>query len=321
MIHFAWPFVFLCFPLPFLIDRWAKQGVKDNSAAIKVPFFSEIKAISKKKSVFSTTKKNSWLLWILWFLLLVAAARPQIPDKIQNYTIPVRDIMLAVDISRSMLHQDMGNGSKTRLDAVKQAASSFIAKRKNERIGIILFAEQTNLYMPLSVDTSALQTMLSGVQAGLLGSLTAVGDALGLSLQYLEKSQAKHKIIVLLTDGVNNAGNTAPQDALNAAKQKGVTVYTIGVGSDQNEYAAIDRRFLQALASQTNGLFFMADDLNSLMRAYERISQNEPLSEAAVYLIRQKELYFWPLLAFALIVSAVVFKRVMQRIAFRREDG
>ena len=254
-------------------------------------------------------------------MLLVAAARPQIPDKIQNYTMPVRDIILVLDISRSMLHQDMGESAKTRLDAVKQAASSFIANRKNDRIGIILFAEQTNLYMPLSVDTSALQTMLSGVQAGLLGSLTAVGDALGLSLKYLEKSQAKHKIVILLTDGVNNAGNIAPQDALNEAMQKGVTIYTIGVGSAEHQYAAIDSAFLKSVAAKTNGLFFMANDRQSLLRAYERISQNEPLSEASVYLIRQKELYFWPLLVFALIVSSVVFKRVMQRIAFRREDG
>ncbi len=321
MIHFAWPFVFLLLPLPFIARRLPGQAGRENSAAIKVPFFAEIKTISKKPGVFSPAGRKASLLWGLWLLLLMAAARPQMPGKLQNYTVPVRDIILALDISRSMTRQDMGETGKSRLDVVKEAAADFVSKRQNDRIGIILFAEQTNLYMPLTVDSQALNKMLSGVRAGLLGSLTALGDALGLSLQYLEKSQARHKIIVLLTDGVNNAGNVAPQDALQAAEQKGVTIYTIGVGSENTAQGGVDTAFLKQAAERTNGLFFMVDDRSALDRAYREISRNEPLSEASVYLIKQKELYFWPLLVFVLIISAVVFQRTAQRIAFRRGDG
>lgn len=320
MIHFAWPFVFLLLPLPLIVKRLPGQAGRENSAAIKVPFFAEIKTISKKPGVFSAAGRKTSLLWGLWLLLLIAAARPQMPGKLQNYTVPVRDIILALDISRSMTRQDMGEPEQSRLDAVKEAAAAFIARRQNDRIGIILFAEQTNLYMPLTVDFQALNKMLSGVQAGLLGSLTAVGDALGLSLQYLEKSQARHKIIVLLTDGVNNAGNIAPQDALRAAEQKGVTIYTIGVGSADIPQAGVDTDFLKQAAQRTNGLFFMVEDRQALDRAYREISRNEPLSEASVYLIKQKELYFWPLLAFVLIISAAAVRRTVQRIAFHRED-
>ena len=320
MIHFAWPYVFLFFPLPYLVRLLSGQAGRENSAAIKVPFFSEIKSISKKSGGFSKFTHKTFLLWGLWSLLLIAAARPQIADKVQNYTVPVRDIILAIDISRSMIQQDMGETEKSRLDAVIEAASRFISKRQNDRIGIILFSEQTNLYMPLTVDYSALNKMLSGVQPGLLGTLTAIGDALGLSLQYLEKSQAKHKIVVLLTDGVNNAGNIAPQDALNTAKKRGVTVYTIGVGSVNTQRAGVDLDFLRQAAEQTNGSFFMVSDKTALDRAYQKISRNEPLSKASVYLIRQKELYFWPLLMFSVIVSWLVFQRMAERIAFHRGE-
>lgn len=321
MIHFAWPFIFFLLPLPFIVQRLSGRSGRENSAAIKVPFFAEIKAISKKPGMFSTVGQKTSLLWGLWLLLLIAAARPQMPDKLQNYTIPVRDVVLALDISRSMLLQDMGEDGKNRLDAVKETAAAFISQRKNDRVGIVLFAEQTNLYMPLTVDMQALNKMLSGVQAGLLGALTAVGDALGLSLRYLEDSQARHKVIILLTDGVNNAGNISPQDALSAAERKNVTIYTIGVGSENAPGAGVDVAFLKQAAARTNGLFFMVNDRQALEQAYQKISRNEPLSETSVYLIKQTELYFWPLSAFAVIVSYLVFKRAVQRIAFHKGEG
>lgn len=316
MLHFAWPLIFLCFPLPFLVRRFFPAG-RENSAAIKVPFFAEIKSVSKRK-VFMKSGRQSFLLWILWGLLVTAAARPQIPGKLQEYFVPVRDIVLALDISRSMLHQDMNAGRKSRLDTVKEAAADFISRRRNDRIGIVLFSEQTSLYVPLTVDTSVLNEMMNGIQAGLLGSLTAVGDALGLSLKYLENSEAKHKIIVLLTDGMNNAGNMTPDEALEAAKKAGVTLYTIGVGSDADANTGVDADFLRRAASETGGQFFMAGEESAVDEAYRRIAQAEPLSTASVYLIRQKELYFWPLLLFSLIVFFVIFKRTAERFLFIR---
>ena len=156
-----------------------------------------------------------------------------------------------------------------------------------------------------------------------MGSLTAVGDALGLSLRYLENSEAQHKIVVLLTDGVNNAGNIAPEDALESAKRNGVTIYTIGVGTAGNQMAGVDVGFLKRAAAETKGLFFMAKDQESVADAYSAISKNEPLSEASVYLMRQRELYFWPLLVFALMISGIVLTRLTKRIFFARRaaDG
>lgn len=316
MIHFAWPLIFLCLPLPFLARILFPAG-KENSAAIKVPFFAEIKAASKKR-LLAQAKGQTLLLWLSWGLLVTAAARPQMSGGIQEYMIPVRDVVLALDVSRSMLNQDMNEAGKSRLDTVKEAASAFVNMRQNDRIGIVLFAEQTSLYVPLTVDTTALQEMLNGVQAGLLGALTSVGDAIGLSLKYLRDSEAKHKIIVLLTDGMNNAGNISPEEALEAAKQAGVKIHTIGAGSDAAQKTEVDIDFLSRAARETGGAFFMAKDRNAVAEAYRKIAEIEPLSEAPVYLIRYRELYFWPLLVFGVIISSVVFKRLFERLMFAR---
>ncbi|MBO4521505.1 MAG: VWA domain-containing protein [Alphaproteobacteria bacterium] len=318
MIHFGWPLIFLCFPLPVLAQRFFLSG-RENATAIKVPFFAEIKAASKARRF--RASRQTLLLWVLWGLLVTAAARPQISGGLQEYTVPVRDIILALDISRSMLHQDMDEEGKSRLDTVKEAAISFVNMRKNDRVGIVLFSEQTSLYVPLTVDTAALNEMLNGVQAGLLGTLTAVGDAMGLSLKYLENSEARHKIIVLLTDGMNNAGNITPDEALEAAKKAGVTVYTIGVGSDADQKTGVDTDFLRKTAVETGGMFFMAKEREAVAKAYSEIAKNEPKSEAPVYLIRYRELYFWPLAVFALIVFAVILKRLIERVMFARRTG
>ncbi|MBR4127607.1 MAG: VWA domain-containing protein [Alphaproteobacteria bacterium] len=316
MIHFAWPLIFLCLPLPFLARSLFPAG-KENLAAIKVPFFAEIKAASKKR-LFAQAKGQTLLLWLLWGLLVTAAARPQMSGGVQEYMIPVRDIVLALDVSRSMLNQDMNEAGKNRLDTVKEAASAFVNMRQNDRIGIVLFAEQTSLYVPLTVDTTALQEMLNGVQAGLLGSLTSVGDAIGLSLKYLRDSKAKHKIIVLLTDGMNNAGNISPEEALEAAKQAGVKIHTVGAGSDVDQKTEIDIDFLSRAARETGGLFFTVKDRNAVNEAYRKIAENEPSSKAPVYLIRYRDLYFWPLSMFGIIISSVVFKRFLERLMFAR---
>lgn len=311
MMHFAWPLMFFCLPLPWLIDRWAGRRVRP-AVAVKVPFFAEIKALSRRSEM--QRGRKAGIMWLLWGLLVCAAARPQIPDGMQEYTVPARDIVLALDISRSMILPDADG--KSRLDAVKAVAADFVGQRKNDRIGVILFAQQANLYMPLTLDGDGLRDMLAGVRAGWLGSLTAVGDAVGLALRYLENSGAKHKIVILLTDGVSNAGNIAPADAVAAARSRGVTLYTIGAGSPDDPENGADAVFLQQAAEQTGGLFFMAQNGAELARAYETISQNEPLSDAPVYLIRQKELYPWPLSVFALIVSAAVFARIRRRVKF-----
>lgn len=310
MISFAWWYVFLCLPAPILVRRLSGTRGGETSAAIKVPFFRQIKTLNRQTAAVGGVK-GAPLLWVLWVLLVTALARPQMPDKIQNYTVPVRDVMLIVDISRSMLRADAGEGM-TRLDAAKSAAIDFVKRRKNDRVGVVLFSEQVNLYVPLTVDARAVEKMLSAARTGWLGSLTAIGDATGLALKHLKQSDAPRKVIVLLTDGVNNAGNLAPDDALIAARQNGVTFYTVGVGEGEN----VDADFLARAAQQTGGLFFMARNAAGVQAAYDRISENEPLSAADVYLMRKKELYRFPLTLFALIASCVVFKRAVGCAAF-----
>lgn len=322
MIHFAWPLVFLLLPVPYVLRRlWPRTG-GDTAAAVKVPFFYEVKALSlreRKARLF----RSSFFTATAWLCLITAAARPQMPSGLQSYAVPVRDVLLIMDISGSMEQKDLllkGHPAQ-RLDAVREAADRFIAGRRSDRIGIILFAEQANLYVPLTVDLSTLRTMLAGAEVGLLGGKTAIGDALGLAVSYLEKSGAEQKVAVLLTDGVNNAGSIMPADALKRAEDAGVTVYTIGVGTDADPQRGIDRPLLETIASRTGGLFFMVDNAPGLEEAYRLISAREPSSRASVYLTPQKELYPYPLFAFLCLATISVLRRFRETLRYMREKG
>lgn len=324
MIYFAWPFMFFLLPLPFLLKRLLASFKKSTDSVVKVPFFYEVKALSGNKRLIGSLFRRSFLFFMTaWILLVAAAARPQYPMGVQKYAFPVRDILLVIDISVSMNQEDFSYKRKPmqRLHAVRTVAGEFIHSRKGDRLGIILFSGQANLYVPLTVDYETLGTMLLGAEVGLLGRVTALGDALGLSVRYLEESKAKHKVVVLLTDGVNNAGNVMPLDALSSAKKAGVTVYTIGVGTEKSEGdMGIDKSLLEKIAKETGGLFFMADDFKSLQAAYERISDAEPLSETDVFLQPQKELYPYPLFLFLCLMSGGIIARFVETLRYQRSS-
>lgn len=319
MIHFAFPLVFLLLPLPFVVRKLSSGGGTEDGAALKVPFFYELKSVSGgTRSVFRPTRL--FALSAAWVCLVTAAARPQVPAGMQSYLLPVRDVMLVLDVSGSMMQQDFSARDGRvfdRLSAAKVAADGFISSRKGDRIGIVLFAGQAALYVPPTVDYPTLREMLSAASVGLLGERTAIGDAVGLAAETLKESAAEMKVAVLLTDGVNNAGSLMPLDALVLAKRSGMKIYTVGAGGSQDAPDGFDAEILKRMAKETGGEFYMADDVRGLERAYESISSREPLSETAVYLMPQKELYPYPLFCFFCFVSLIVLKRLASVALFR----
>lgn len=322
MIHFAFPFLLLFLPLPFLVRRFFAGRGNGLESAVKVPFFYEVKAISSKMRPAVRFRCFS-LFGAAWLCLTVAAARPQMPAGIQSYAVPVRDLMLILDVSGSMSQKDFVSADGTvsdRLSAVKSAADAFIRSRKGDRIGIILFAGQASLYVPLTVDYPTLRDMLAAAQVGLLGGMTAIGDALGMAADHLGKAEAKQKTAVLLTDGVNNAGALMPPDALKKAVREGVKVYTIGVGKPSAiPSESIDIALLGKIARETGGRFYTVEDPQGLQDAYDLISASEPLSETDVYLMPQKELYPYPLFLFFCLLCLNVFGNLAAR--FRAKGG
>jgi Ca-activated chloride channel family protein len=218
-------------------------------------------------------------------LLVVALARPQTRDRGGRVEVEGIDIVLAMDLSNSMEAADL---QPNRLAASKRVVDSFIRRRRSDRIGIVVFGREAFTFAPLTLDYSVLRNMLSDMQLGLLdGSATAIGNALGVSLARLRESDAKSRVVILLTDGDNNAGNVTPKQAARYASAMGVKVFTILMGPEGGEVVAgrdrlgrpirVRRRYpvnpelLERIAHKTGGKAYRATDRQALEQNFESI--------------------------------------------------
>ena len=251
-------------------------------------------------------------------LMIVALARPQDVD-----------IMLAMDISSSMLARDF---TPDRLTAAKEVAGEFIADRYGDRIGLAVFAGETYTQSPLTTDKGTLQTLLARLQSGVIEDGTAIGNGLATALNRLRESEAKSKVIILLTDGVNNRGEIAPLMAASIAADMGIKVYTIGVGTrGKAPYPAvdmfgnmtyqmmdveIDEETLQQIASQTGGRYFRATDRQKLKEIYDEINTLEKSEvEITDLTIYHEQFVALLLLAIGLLVAEMLLEKlVLKRI-------
>ncbi|WP_027183366.1 vWA domain-containing protein [Desulfovibrio inopinatus] len=226
-------------------------------------------------------------------LLVVALAGPHVGHDRTYVPSTGVSIVLAVDVSESMAALDftLDGNSVNRLAAVKAVVDDFLKKRPGDRIGLVVFGSNAYTQAPLTLDHDALALALDRVSIGAAGSKTAVGDALGIALKRLEDVDSTSKVIVLLTDGRSNAGEISPESAALVAKQAGVTVHVIGVGSDKpapfiindplfgqrvvHQRLEIDEPLLRSIADETGGLFFRASDTEGLRRIYDTINTLE----------------------------------------------
>lgn len=309
--HFANPQAAWLLLLPLVVYFMFPAIKKTYGDALKVPFLADIKqiqsvsgkGISFKPAVFSAIK--IFLLALVWVLMVLALCRPQWVGK----PIPVknegREILLVVDISNSMSEEDFQYKNKmySRLTAVKNVIDNFIDKRTSDRIGLVLFGTQAYLQAPLTYDKQSVKEILWNADAGMAGNSTSIGDALGVALKNLAESEGKpeNKVIILLTDGENNDGSLSLPQAIALAKEEGVKIYTIGAGSDSENFfgglfsipvnTGLDEESLQALAEETKGNYFRAKDVNSLFQIYNEIDKLEPMTSEGRYVQEVKELY------------------------------
>ena len=220
-------------------------------------------------------------------LLIIALARPQSTTKRQDVSIEGIDIIVGLDISGSMLAQDL---KPDRLEAAKNVSQDFFAGRPNDRIGLVVFAGEAFTQCPLTTDHVIIEDMLDDIKSGLIQDGTAIGDGLATAINRLKESQAISKVIILLTDGQNNAGSIAPLSAAEIAKIFGIRIYTIGVGTIgyapypvqtpfgiqyQNMEVKIDEDLLKKVADMTDGKYFRATDNTKLREVYQEIDQLE----------------------------------------------
>ena len=262
-------------------------------------------------------------------LLVVALARPQdVEQNVRTNTEGI-DIMLAIDVSGSMLARDF---KPDRITAAKEVAGSFIADRYGDRIGLVAFAGEAFTQSPLTTDQSTLQTLLARIRSGLIEDGTAIGNGLATAINRLRESDAKSKVIILLTDGVNNRGEIAPLTAAEIAKAQGIRVYTIGVGTEGmapypaidmfgnitfvNQKVEIDEKTLTAISDMTGGKYFRATDKAKLKAIYDEINQLEKSKVEVTEHVSYHELYLaWVLAALGLLLAEFLLANlVLKRI-------
>jgi len=305
MFRFASP-VFLSlllFLLPALFYRFRrkKQGqIKVASLKGTQPVAASLWVnVSKAVPLFKT---------VALILLIVALARPQWGNQKINMTTQGVNIILALDLSESMRALDFKKEDKIvdRLEAVKTVVRDFIMQREGDRIGMVVFGSSAFTQLPLTRDYNTISFILDRLQIGAAGPRTAIGDAIGISLKRLEDIKSKSNIIILLTDGKSNSGELTWQDAAKIAAQRGVKIYTIGVGSKGEAPFLVDGMFgkryvyrpvdvdldaLKSIADQTGGSFFQAGDLKSLGQIYDMINRLEKTKVDVEKWVDYKEFY------------------------------
>ena len=263
-------------------------------------------------------------------LLVVALARPQQIEQNVRTSSEGIDIMLAIDVSASMLARDF---EPDRITAAKEVAGSFISDRYGDRIGLVAFAAEAFTQSPLTTDQSTLQTLLAQIRSGLIDdSGTAIGNGLATAINRLRESDAKSKVVILLTDGVNNRGEITPITAAEIAKAQNIRVYTIGVGTEGmapypavdmfgnitfvKQKVEIDEKTLTAMAEMTGGRYFRATDNAKLKAIYDEINQLEKSKvEVTEHLSYHEQFLAWVLAALGLLLAEFLLANlVLKRI-------
>lgn len=309
MLTFAHAWVVLLVPLPVLV-AWLVPPQKRSSTAVRVPFLGRLRQAGAQ-GVRSVTR--SWwpilLQTVVWLCLLAALARPQWLEPPIERSIPTRDLLLVVDLSGSMDHEDFTDGAGqtvNRLTAAKEVLSDFLQRREGDRVGLVVFGNSPFLQVPFTTDLGLCQQLLNETAVGMAGPRTALGDALGLGIQLFENSDAPEKTIILLTDGNDTDSAVPPREAARAARDAGITIHAIAMGDPTTVgEEKIDSETLQQVAETTDsGTFYLALNREELEGIYEQLDQIETRETKTVSHRPRHDLYFWPL-AVALLISLV----------------
>ncbi|MCY4471875.1 MAG: VWA domain-containing protein [Kistimonas sp.] len=327
-LSFHRPWCLLLLPLPWLVYRLIPMA-RPVQQAILVPFYADL-PLESTRAAPRPAVSGRWLLTtVIWLLLMTAAAAPCHLGPPAQLPMTGRDTLLAVDLSDSMATEDMlFQGRRiNRLETIKRVASRFIDNRKGDRVGLILFGTQAYLQTPLTLDTATVHTLLDEASVGIAGPQTAIGDAIGLAVRQLRKRPAGHRVLILLTDGANTAGNLSPLQATELAASAGVTIYTLGVGADTQALpppagyrgqssADLDEDTLIRIAALTGGRYFRARSTRDLTEIYQTLDTMEPIELGKDMLRPSQQLFHWPL-ALAFFLSGLLALHCMAVQAMR----
>ena len=316
MFELQWPWLLALLPLPLFILLLPAK--KQEDAALRVPFFAQVKSMeTNTHSLRSKKIASALLLWLIWAGLVLAAANPQWIGEPISMPNSGRDLLIAVDISGSMKIDDMKFQGQAirRVEAVKMVVGDFVKNRKSDRLGLVLFGTQAYLQAPLTYDRQTVNTLLQEAEIGFAGEQTAIGDAIGLAIKRLRPRPDAQRVLIVLTDGANTAGELEPIKAAELAATEHVKIYTIGFGADEmivdngffgsrtiNPSADLDEPTMRAIADKTGGQYFRARNLEELHEIHQTLNRLEPIESDEEKFRPIKSLFYYPLAA-ALLLS------------------
>ena len=321
MLSFGNPYYLLLLIIIPIIYICNKKFAENNEGTVQI---SSAKLFSKKIKRKGLIRKNILLFfqYLTLLLIIIALSKPRIIDSLKETKMDVIDIVLVMDISSSMLATDF---SPNRLEAVKKTAKNFIEERVSDRIGVLVFAGESFIQCPLTVDKDVLLSLMDEIQVAEQSyDGTAIGMAIANATNRLRHSDAKSKVMILLSDGSNNAGELDPLTSADLAAKFGIKIYTIGAGTNQdvsfipgrgyirNE---IDEVTLQSIAKRTNGQYFRATNVSGLKDVYNTINALEKTEIEVKQYTRYKELFGW------FLIPAMIFGlggQTIDRLLFRR---
>jgi len=305
MFEFVYLWIFFLLPLPLLI-RYLLKAKQINYTQVWIPL---AEGLSGQQPSSPKGYLKSIIPWLAWLLLLTALARPVWfgdPIRLQQQS---RDMMISLDLSGSMQEVDMPLNGQTvdRLTLLKDLLKTFIEQRQGDRLGLILFADHAYLQTPLTFDLKTIQQMVDESEIGLAGTNTAIGESIAMAIKRFVENKNEQRVLILISDGANNAGSIEPIQAAKQAAKNNITIYSIGIGADQmikrgifgnqriNPSADLDEKALTEIATLTGGKYFRARNQTELQNIYQTLNQLEPIDSDFITFRPEKDLFYWPL--------------------------
>lgn len=329
MLTFAHPWLFLLIPLPWLV-RTLLPAHHERKAAVRVPFLQRLSRLAglQPGSGVAVARRplSQWLVLSLsWLFIVAALTRPQWLEEPVIKELPMRDLLVAVDLSGSMEAQDFTDtdGNKVdRLTAVKQVLDAFFARRDGDRVGLILFGSAAFVQVPFTDDLDVVRELLDEAQIRMLGPRTMLGDAMGLAINQFERSKVDERVLIVLTDGNDTGSLVPPERAAEIARDNDVVTYTIAIGDPASAgEQALDEKTLENIASITGGSYFHANDREELEAIYSQLDEINPRQVEIQSYRPLTDLYHWPLAAGMLLtLFYIMFLELRLRLSRRQDE-
>ena len=303
MYKLEYPWLIALLPLPLLV-YWLLPPYKEERDSLRLTFFHYISSsLGLMPQPAAVIPHTNWLQKIVaplcWCLIVLALTRPQFIEPPIQKIQPGRDLMLALDISQSMETSDFRapDGKRMRrVDAVKQVVSDFIQKRKNDRIGLIVFGQAAYPITPFTLDHDACLKILDQIDAGMAGPQTMIGDAIGLSIKQFQNSNAKQRVLILLTDGNDTGSRMPPRKAAEIASQNGIMIHVVGLGDPRaTGENKVDYNALNSIANATGGQVFHGENRVELEKAYAVLDKITLQNFKTLSYQPRRELFMFPL--------------------------